>query len=317
MNLNDLLTKLLELQDKNERNTDVYFDLMKNYITSSAGQEWTNRHETVFTNMTKRVKDARVRSWIIFVFIVLILSCLFGIITYRSYFSSKLKNDRALVEFARDANLPLEIVKLDDNGNWLNVRIAKNLGDYTPKQKNDLDKLSNKLHSLGRIYDLNEQKTLNVSFENDKKENDLFMYITPNNSKYKIGHIAPKNKSGSIWPTSEGIDSDDSNLRRELNKPIEYISNSNTGLNFYLKINEFNKIDGKWQIQFKEGSKPWSKKFYINKTKDGILENQTILVTEPGWNGLYAINIGIGRIGGNSDVKYAWNVKSTVEQIVF
>ena len=313
----DLLTKLTELQDKNEKNTNAYISVMRDFISSTAGQDWDYQHEILFNSMEKRVKDARIIKWILTLTIIITFSIIafFGI--YRSFLSTEIKKAKALIEFARNTSLPLEIVKMDTTGQWLNVNIARRFEDFTSKQQEELNRMIETFPTLGRIYDLSENKSLNVSIESGEIGSDnLYFYISPSNSSSKLGRLKPVYNSGLIWP-STGSTSEEANQFQQLKTPIEYISKSNAGLNFYLKINEYNRLNGKWQIQFREGEKEWSKIFYINKSLKGALGSQTIRVTEPGWSGIYAVNIGIGPHGYNRDGEYAWNVRTTVEQVIF
>lgn len=71
---------------------------------------------------------------------------------------------------------------------------------------------------------------------------------------------------------------------------------------FIYTVNKFNKLDKRWEVQFREGSdKLWSEKFHPTKTDNGKLKAEIFIVYRKGWDNIYAVNLGIGKPGGKEN----------------
>lgn len=316
MELTNLLTTLHELQDKNEKRSDLYLDAMKEYIKSEAGSEWSKRHQVIFKTMQSQIHDARIYRWIIVVLIILVVGSMLYFSINSAWFSTRIKQNTALVELARQSTLPLEIVRLDSTGKWLNVIIANQFTDLSSEHEKYLQDLVGTFPSLGRIYGLSEKNDLTVTLTPSNLDKEPILLVKPDNSPVIIGRLELGSQMGKIWPRS-GDNSIDALQQFHLMKPIEFINESGVGLNYYIRINSFDMNTNRWAVQFKEKDKEWSKVYNRTKTLKGAIESSIFIVYEPGWENLYAVTLGIDSYGSDGDKEYAWFVKSFVKRINF
>ncbi len=318
MDTSDLLTTLTDLQDKNEKNADKYIREIQDFLMSSSGGQWDDRHRKVFQMMESRFKIARIYGMILFGVIILIVLGAGYFIFEKLRTSNVQEVNTALVDLARSSTLPLELIQKDQNADFLNVRVHNYFEDLNPEQKNKVEKLIEEFPSLGRAYGLGTNKLLNAKLESSNKNAvEASLLIAPGEGGTILGKLDLASAVGVIWPAT-GVNSIDARQQFLLDHPIEYESGA-TGFGLFLEITEYNRSRNKWTVRFREGSGGWSRDFFITKTLEGDINEPTFLVYEEGWSAVYSVTMGIGKYGQSDDgeVDYAWFVRSFARKLSF
>jgi hypothetical protein len=313
MNLTSLLTKLDNMLENNEKQSDKYFEMMRDFISTEAGHNWTKQHDKLFDSMQSRIKDARIYKWIVAALSILVLLSVFYLSLNSAWFSTKIKQNEALIELARQSTLPLEIVTLDSNANWLNVRIEDRFNDLSSEQQKQLKEIIDSFPSLGRVYGLHKNSELDIELT---KNEIIELMVSPKNNQEIIGKIKFDSQLGVIWPTNDGATSIESRQQFPLNEKIQYLDDSDSEIGFYLVINEFNK-NNRWEIQFAEKNKELSNVYYIPKTIKSAINKSLYIIYTEGWDYIYALTLTVGTLGGDNSGEFAWNLKSIVRRIKF
>ncbi|WP_417592136.1 hypothetical protein [Owenweeksia hongkongensis] len=316
MDITQLLAKLNQLKGDNKKETDEYLEALKQYVASQAGSEWSPEHQQIFGQMRQRVSDNRIYKWIISGLVVVLLAGGIFIALNMAGRSSEIALDKSFIDLARQSTLPLEIVKIDSTGDWVNVKISENYHDLKGQNAETIKELIESFPSLGRLYGLNKDKPLKVNFSlegNDEGE----LVVTYGNPSTAIGKVVLDATKGKIWPVS-GASPLEKREMFNLKEPIPYLNDKGQEMDFSLEIDTF--VNGRWKLTFMENGIK-SQPFNWQKTKDGSIEESVFIVSQKGWKHPYAVTLGIGRPGAESDTSplfiYAWNVRSYAHRLQF
>ena len=91
-------------------------------------------------------------------------------------------------------------------------------------------------------------------------------------------------------------------------------------MSFAVEVRAYNRGLRQYAVRFAERSattgefENWTSDYAIEKSNNG--EKFTVLTaSHPRWHGMYAVSVGIGAFGADSDTQYAWNFQSKVVRL--
>lgn len=306
----ELLNQLANVAAKSEKRVDKYIELTQKFLKDSP--EWTAQHGIIFKEMLNEIQGSRKIKNMAFITIIVLTGLLITISLITFVLNKKSESDQALIETARKAQLA---VRLDNpagsNRNWMEVKVDPE-AESDPELKDRMNKILASFPALGRHYGLGKNKSLEV---NRRDYHKWLVVPESGDTSQTLGYIRVDQKLGSI---------DYTNKRVELGEAIRYEEVSD----FYVKILSYKRRNPQipdtveWNITFgeKEGNQPitWlteDQAITVNQSANGQIIEEPFYITEPQWQNMYVVSIGVGRLGEKDEKQFAWYLNSYVRRI--